>query len=75
MASISLDVALGGDVVQDPTHVIFIISPYRFLSTDGSIKNKSSGTLFFVFDHITVPMYRMYVLCTRKRCNISLIEM
>ena len=31
LASISLDVAMGGDVVQDPTQVIFIISknPYN----------------------------------------------
>ncbi len=51
------------------------ISPNQFSSTDGSVRNKSPGTLFFVFDHKTVPMYRMYVLCTRERRNISLIEM
>ena len=52
-----------------------IVSPYQFSSTDGSVRNKSPGTLFFVFDHKTVPMYRTYVLCTRERRNISLIEM
>jgi hypothetical protein len=58
------------------THArIELVSPYRFLSTDGSVRNKSPGTLFFVFNHKTVPMYRTYVLCTRERRNILLIEM
>ncbi len=28
----------------------------------------------FYFDHLAVPLYCMYVLCTRGRRNISLIE-
>ena len=56
------------------THVEYL-SPYRFSLTDGSVRKKSPGTLIFVFDHETVPMYRTYVLCTRERRNISLIEM
>ena len=43
------------------------VSPYRFSLTDGSVRKKSPGTLLFVFDHETVPMYRTYVLCTRER--------
>ena len=37
LASISLDVAMGGDVVQDPAQVIFIISknPYSTKPTVG----------------------------------------
>ncbi len=33
LASISLDVAMGGDVVQDPTQVIFIIQAERGFAT------------------------------------------
>jgi hypothetical protein len=32
------------------------------------------GKLFFVFVSIRLPMYRTYVICTRERRNISLIE-
>jgi hypothetical protein len=28
----------------------------------------------FFFDHLAVPLYCTYVLCTRQHCNISLIE-
>ena len=45
------------------------LSPYRFSLTDGSVRKKSPGTLIFVFDHETVPMYHTYVLCTRERRN------
>jgi hypothetical protein len=60
---------------EEEGNVFRIVSPYRFLLTDDSVRKKSPGTLIFVFDHETVPMYRTYVLCTRERRNISLIEM
>jgi hypothetical protein len=60
---------------ENPDIIWCRLSPYRFSLTDGSVRKKSPGTLIFVFDHETVPMYRTYVLCTRERRNILLIEM
>jgi hypothetical protein len=49
-----------------------VVSPYCPESFDGFVKNKLPGKLFF-FEHETVPLYRMHVLCTQGRCNILLI--
>jgi hypothetical protein len=49
------------------------LSPYSFSALDLLVKNNSSGNLFF-FHHLPVLLYCTYVLCTRGRCNILLIE-
>ena len=50
------------------------LSPYRLRAFDRSLKKNMPGKLFFVFASIRVPMYCTYVICTRERRNISLIE-
>jgi hypothetical protein len=50
------------------------ISPYRLGTVDGIIKKNMDGKLFFVFVKSGIPLVHMYVLCTRGRCNRSLIE-
>jgi hypothetical protein len=50
------------------------LSPYRHGAFDRSVKKNMPGKLFFVFAKEGVPLVRTYVLCTRRRRNISLIE-
>jgi hypothetical protein len=47
-ASISLDVAVGGDVVQDPAQVIFIISKNPYSTKPTVILNFSTPSLFLL---------------------------
>jgi len=49
LASISLDVAVGGDVVQDPVRVIFIISKNPYSTKPTVIFNYSSPSLFLLW--------------------------
>jgi len=52
----------------------YSVSPYRHGAFDRSVKKNMPGKLFFVFAKEGVPLVRTYVLCTRRRRNISLIE-
>ncbi len=54
-------------------HMYEYLSPYSFLVFELLVKNNSSGNLFF-FNHLPVPLYCTYVVCTRGHRNISLIE-
>ena len=49
LASISLDVAVGGDVVQDPAQVIFIISKNPYSTKPMFILNFSMPSLFLLW--------------------------
>jgi len=49
LASISLDVAVGGVVVQDPAQVIFIISKNPFSTKPTVILNFSTPSLFLLW--------------------------
>jgi hypothetical protein len=46
LASISLDVAVGGDVVQDLAHVVFILSKKSYSTKPAVILNFSTPGLF-----------------------------
>ncbi len=48
LASILLDVAMGGDVVQDPAQVIFIISKNPYSTKPTVILNFSAPSLFLL---------------------------
>jgi len=49
LASISLDVAVGGDVVQDPAKVIFIISKNPYSTKPTVVLNFSTPSLFLLW--------------------------
>ncbi len=49
-----------------------LLSPYCLGTFDGIVKKNMPGKLFFY--HQPVPLCCTYVLCTRGRCNILLIE-
>ncbi len=49
------------------------LSPYRLGTFDGIIQKNMPRKLFFFYDQ-PVPLYCTYVLCTRGRRNILLIE-
>ena len=59
--------------LQKLNNVVYL-SPYCLGTFDGIIKKNMPGKLFFVFAKEGVPLVRTYVLCTRRRRNISLIE-
>ena len=46
LASILLDVAMGGDAVQNPAHVVFIIGKYHYSTKPTVILNFSTPGLF-----------------------------
>jgi hypothetical protein len=48
------------------------ISPYCLGTFDGILKKNMPVKIFF--DHQPIPLYCTYVLCTRRHCNILLIE-
>ena len=54
LASISLDVAVGGDVVQDPAQVIFIISKNPYSTKPTVILNFSTPSLFLLWPTVVV---------------------
>ncbi len=56
LASISLDVAVGGDVVQDPAQVIFIISKNPNSTKPTVILNYSMPSLFLLWPTVSVGM-------------------
>jgi hypothetical protein len=56
-----------------PLSTISTVSPYRLGTFDGIVKKNMPGKLFF-FAHQPVPLCCMYVLCTRGRHNLLLIE-
>jgi hypothetical protein len=54
--------------------IVMLLSPYRHGAFDRSVKKNMPGKLFFVFAKEGVPLVCTYILCTRRCCNISLIE-
>ena len=61
LASISLDVAVGGNVVQDPAQVIFIISKNPYSTKPTVILNFSTPFLFLL-----MPTVRFFDGTVRK---------
>ncbi len=58
LASILLDVAMGGDVVQDPAQFIFIISKNPYSTKPTVILNFSTPSLFLLMP--TVQLRRLH---------------
>jgi len=56
LASISLDVAVGGDVVQDPAQVIFIRSKNPYSTKPTVILNYSTPSLFSLWPTVQFPV-------------------
>ena len=56
LASISLDVAVGGDVVQDPAQVFFLISKNPNSTKPMVILNYSTPSLFLLWPTVSVGM-------------------
>jgi hypothetical protein len=55
LASILLDVAMGGDVVPDPAQVIFIISKNPYSTKPTVILNFSMPSLFLLWPTVEAP--------------------
>ena len=75
LASILLDVAVGGDVVQDPTQVVFIISKYQHSTKPMVILNFSTPGLFQVLTTVpsswSSPPTPQIGVSSRHRCHCS----
>ena len=62
LASILLDVAVGGDVVQDPAKVIFIISKNPYSTKPTVILNFSTPSLFLLWPTVLDQTFATLIL-------------
>jgi hypothetical protein len=62
LASISLDVAVGGEVVQDPAQVIFIISKNPYSTKPTVILNFSTPSLFLLWPTVLDQTFATLIL-------------
>ena len=73
LASISLDVAMGGDVVQDPSQVIFIISKNPNSTKPTVILNFSMTSLFLLMPTVQSISYISDFIADRFYVTTSLL--
>ena len=72
LASILLDVAVGGDVVQDPAQVIFIISKNPYSTKPTVILNYSTPSLFLLWPTVQSNLKQLYArLRMRKDSEVG----